>query len=177
MGHDGESEMAENERIMETLKELTSLTRENVDAIRDLTSAIKSRMFGGGIEDKKNGIWPILFGVGALVFGLMAPLYIMVDGISEDASAIGVRMQLDDIRERQLAVETAKLASSLIEVETQFAIVNDRLSEARLRLEKDEIVVTAQTVKTARLMERIRYLERLEFGSAANDVLPVVPLE
>jgi hypothetical protein len=101
------------------------LIRDQMQAIQGLASEIRD--FGqhisealtskGSIVQASHGngssTWPILFGVGALMFGLMSPAYVMVRDQANAISKIDDRMRVDDERELQDAAHLASITASL----------------------------------------------------------------
>ena len=104
------------------------LIRDQMQAIQGLASEIRD--FGQHISEalsakvapvqssNGNSTWPILFGVGALMFGLMSPAYVMVRDQSEAISKIDERMRVDDERELEDAAHLASITASLYRHET-----------------------------------------------------------
>jgi len=104
------------------------LIRDQMQAIQGLASEIRD--FGQHISEalsskgtlvqssNGNNTWPILFGVGALMFGLMSPAYVMVRDQSEAISKIDERMRVDDERELEDAAHLASITASLRRHET-----------------------------------------------------------
>jgi len=104
------------------------LIRDQMQAIQGLASEIRD--FGQHISEalsskgtlvqssNGNNTWPILFGVGALMFGLMSPAYVMVRDQSEAISKIDERMRVDDERELEDAAHLASITASLHRHET-----------------------------------------------------------
>jgi len=104
------------------------LIRDQMQAIQGLASEIRD--FGQHISEalsskgtlvqssNGNNTWPILFGAGALMFGLMSPAYVMVRDQSEAISKIDERMRVDDERELEDAAHLASITASLHRHET-----------------------------------------------------------
>ena len=140
---------------------MTELTREIYDAGTDkLIEAIDSlakeiRHSHRTVVGSTNGsTWTLLFGVGALMFGMMSPLYIMVMNSTETMN------RHIDLPGHSTATERlAELKISLQEVETQFNGVKLRLDVAEAAMLRDNGREEAGIAEMATLREKVRALE------------------
>ena len=126
--------------------------------LRDTSTAVTKGFARGGQDDSRSD-WPILFSV---MFGLMAPLYIFVYGIS------------DSLSEHRLleghpaaATQLAAFEVSLMEIETQFRGVGERITlehkhqdgEIDYLMEWKKQLLRDGTPTERALWERIQFLE------------------
>lgn len=162
------------------------LSRDQMSAINGLASELRD--FGSNISKamhrepqtmmpKSNGTtWTLLFGVAALIFGLMAPMYIMISGL---ASGIVEHQHLPGhpITSQQLAAFEVNLK----EIETQFKGINERITLEH----RNQDAITETIVKqmdhdnereersigsNAAQWERIRFIEHRLFGSNLHGI-------
>ena len=80
---------------------------------------------------KKETNFTMLTAVAAIIFGLMAPMYVMLESVSNTVSTQTMQMHKDDDRERNDAAAMARVNGSLREIETQFDGI-------RIAMDKDE---------------------------------------
>jgi hypothetical protein len=94
-------------------------SRDSLAAIHSLTEEIRGMAIAISGKSKANGnghngnMWPLLFGIGALVFGTMSPLVIMTQAATNQVSEMDQRMRRDDDRERIDAASLATLAERI----------------------------------------------------------------
>ena len=162
----------ENQRILAAIEKqgerAERLSRDQMSAIQGLANelrdfgqnvsqAVTRHSFNGGKTG--NGVWPILFGIGALVFGLMAPLYIMITGISmaqsKHESLVG---------HPETASAMAALNVNLQEIETQFRGVREVIATMKEGIDEDNSREVRDISSAASREERVRHLERKVFG-------------
>lgn len=129
------------------------------DKIGELTTVlIKQRSISSTNGGQTN--WQLLFAIGALVMSMMTPLYVMMQGSSEDIHVINSQLREDNIREHDDAAALAQLSAALNEVETQFEGVK---SEYQLLKEQVDRVVTydrENVSEIATLKEKINQLHK-----------------
>lgn len=124
--------------------------------IRGMASAIGERTPGPS-QRNGNGIWPILLCVGALMFGLMTPMYIAV-GHSNTALTEHKTMGAHPTAGAALAAVNEKLK----EVETQFSNIDERT----LRIEltgKERLAATDQNLQREMRIADDRIMEQFDW--------------
>lgn len=142
-------------------------SRDQLSAINNLASELRD--FGQNISGsiagykgngKKNGdsTWTILFGVAAMIFGLMAPMYIMISGISTN---VAKHENLPGHPPTSSAL--AAMGVNLIEIETQFKGVSERINTMIKSMDRDDNREERDIRRTAIQGERILSLERKVF--------------
>jgi len=175
--------MPEENITLKAIENLTSQTaqqsRDQLEAIRELSNRFTD--FGQSVLNSlskqrvspvngKNGVWPILFGVGALVFGLMTPMYIMVQGVADD-----IQGHNGLTGHPQVASQLAAMEINLQEIETQFRGINERITiegknqDSQIvsivkNLDLDNTREEREIAGNAAQWERIRFLERKIFS-------------
>jgi uncharacterized protein (UPF0335 family) len=94
----------------------------------------------------------LLTGMAAIVFGLMAPMYIMVQSVRDQATNMDARMAVDDIREREDAASFADHGASLQKMIERIEVIrrdNGRINQA----------IMDQAKSSSAKGARIKYLE------------------
>ena len=111
-----------------TLGAIESLGNE----IRSLAQGIVkgfANMQGVNTNHSNGNSWQLLVAVASIMFGLLTPVYFMVQAQGDSITAINGSMRDDNKRERTDAAAIAKLSESMREVETQFKSVRDIMDE------------------------------------------------
>ncbi len=152
-------------KLADSISQLSSASTKNAfetnASIQQLATIVQhstetSSRFAG---KNGNGIWPILFGVGSLVFGLMLPLYIMLNSISA---------RLDKHESisghTPTSVEIATIKEGQREIETQFKGVREMIEVMNEDMKRDNDREASDISQAADLKARVRFLEREEFG-------------
>lgn len=109
--------------LKELIKDQASRTEKNIERsmasiqtlgeeIRDLTHAI-SKGLGRTKSENGSGNWQMLFGVAAIMFGLMTPLYMSVHSVSTEVQEMDTQMRVDDGREKGDAAKMATFTSDI----------------------------------------------------------------
>ena len=131
--------MAIEEALLEAIKDSASRQEKTAermftaisgvsDDVRGLATAISKGFASGGRRDTNGSSWQLLFAVGALIFGLMTPMYIMVASVGGDVGSLDSRMLQDDTREIKDKQQAARMAERFTEVETQFRGMSERIT-------------------------------------------------
>lgn len=107
----------------------------------------------------------LLFGVAAIIFGLMAPMYVMLQSQDSTVAHIIERLEADNDRERINAAATATINESLREIETQFDGI-------RIAADKDEYHDARGDAKVER---RLDALEERVFKMSTGPAPVVLP--
>ena len=157
----------QGDRTVTAIDKLAQQTSEVTASVGQLATAIK---YGFKSEPGERNGRTALFGMACIVFGLMAPMYIMVESTGGDLTDHELLHGHPDVSSRLAALQV-----SLQEIETQFRGVNERITLER-RNQDDELAnITKQldidsgrelqdTGLFATLVERVRHLEREAFG-------------